>query len=98
MRRRCLLCWLRFPLWRGLHLLLLLLQRSGLTVRGELGKFVVVIIVTFEASTRLEFALTLPASFANQRGNLFLGLGVVVAPISLNAASGRRRLAPILDG
>src|SRR3954471_12370212 len=59
-----LLRWLRLPLWRGLHLLLLLLlllllRRSGLAARGELGKFVIVIIVTFEASTRLEFALTL---------------------------------------
>src|SRR3954470_1355997 len=100
MRRRCLLRWLRLPLWRGLHLLLLLLllRRSGLMARGELGKFVVVIIVTFEASTRLELALTLPASFANQRGDLFLGLGVVVAPAAHDAASGRRRLAFVLDG
>src|SRR3954470_21561626 len=100
MRRRCLLRWLRLPLWRGLHLLLLLLllRRSGLAARGELGKFVVVIIVTFEASTRLEFALTLPASFANQRGDLFLGLVVVIAPVAFNVTSGRRRLSSILGG
>ena len=66
--------------------------------RGVFGKLVVVIVMAFEASTRLELALMLPASFANQWGGLFSRLVVVVAPVALDTALGRRRFTPILDG
>ena len=53
--------------------------------------------MTFKASTRLEFALTLPASFADQWDGFFFGL-VVVAHVALGVSLGGRRLAPVLDG
>src|SRR3954467_3801296 len=102
MRRRRLFHRLRLLLWRGLHLLLLLLfllllRWSGLATRGMLGELVV-IIMTLEAFARFELTLSLSARFPDQRGDLFFGFVAVAAPVTLDASPRWNRFAHLLDG